>query len=434
MGGIVCRSSKVATIDTPRCVTLPDIGVLCVTVLQGEFYKLRRKENNDPFFVITLGTRTFRTKTIHNRTGEWNQKLIIPLDTPQVQYKLKICLYDKDNFTKNDYLASEFFDVEGLIQQNEFHSWVEMKTDEGLDIGKVELKVQYLSREEVIKRFWYSLASIFDTDRSHYLDRTELASLLESMGSVMTDQEIDEMFLKTDADSDGKIQYEEFVEGMARRASIQKIVLQRDPITNEPVSSNGDETLARMVAYVDADDDTDIIVSRFLSEEHATKGWLSRIVAGTSYREQDICDQSEFVMYMDRSTGEVKQELIPTYIKLSMRIMYSNLLGKLRTDAKRVQKLLAHMTRNLGRKYDSPKSKKQIQPFIRYHKLDMDEVLEPVESFQNFNQFFYRKLKPTARPLCEPENPKRAVSPADCRCLVFPTIEAATKYVLDSVE
>jgi len=41
--------------------------------------------------------------------------------------------------------------------------------------------------------------------------------------------------------------------------------------------------------------------------------------------------------------------------------------------------------------------------------------------------FFYRKLKKTAREIASSADPKVAVSPADCRLNVFPTIDDATK-------
>jgi phosphatidylserine decarboxylase len=56
----------------------------------------------------------------------------------------------------------------------------------------------------------------------------------------------------------------------------------------------------------------------------------------------------------------------------------------------------------------------------------MSEVLHPVEEFRNFNEFFYRELKPEARPCSAPDNPHIIVSPADCRSVVFNSIDAAT--------
>ena len=80
-----------------------------------------------------------------------------------------------------------------------------------------------------------------------------------------------------------------------------------------------------------------------------------------------------------------------------------------------------------GLKYDDPASKAEIQKFINFHQLDMSEVLLPLEQFKNFNQFFYRQLKPDARPCSAPDNPKIIVSPADCRSVVFNRMDEATK-------
>lgn len=50
-----------------------------------------------------------------------------------------------------------------------------------------------------------------------------------------------------------------------------------------------------------------------------------------------------------------------------------------------------------------------------------------LNDFKNFNEFFYRALKPDARPCSAPENPRIIVSPADCRSVVFNSLTQATK-------
>lgn len=57
----------------------------------------------------------------------------------------------------------------------------------------------------------------------------------------------------------------------------------------------------------------------------------------------------------------------------------------------------------------------------------MSEVLLSIDQFKNFNEFFYRALKPDARPCSAPDNPKIIVSPADCRSVVFNKMDVATK-------
>ncbi len=92
-----------------------------------------------------------------------------------------------------------------------------------------------------------------------------------------------------------------------------------------------------------------------------------------------------------------------------------------------VRKLLKGLSIKQGRKFDDPASKAEIRKFIAFHQLDMSEVLRPVEEFKNFNEFFYRALKPEARPCSAPDNPHIIVSPADCRSVVFNRIDVATK-------
>ena len=53
------------------------------------------------------------------------------------------------------------------------------------------------------------------------------------------------------------------------------------------------------------------------------------------------------------------------------------------------------------------------------------EILDPLESFKTFNQFFYRKLKPSARPI--DQDPDALVSVADCRLMCFDTVSDAQK-------
>lgn len=71
-------------------------------------------------------------------------------------------------------------------------------------------------------------------------------------------------------------------------------------------------------------------------------------------------------------------------------------------------------------------SRKKIAPFIREYEVDVSEFLDPVESFQSFNEFFTRKLKPEARPI----DPRQGtlILPADGRYLVFPKIEQSDGF------
>jgi phosphatidylserine decarboxylase len=67
-------------------------------------------------------------------------------------------------------------------------------------------------------------------------------------------------------------------------------------------------------------------------------------------------------------------------------------------------------------------SKKGIRDFIEENKIAEEEFLDKVSEYKNFNEFFYRKLKPEARPVNL--NPNVLVSPADGRVFIYENIKA----------
>ncbi len=79
-----------------------------------------------------------------------------------------------------------------------------------------------------------------------------------------------------------------------------------------------------------------------------------------------------------------------------------------------------------GRKMDKPRSVHKVLPFIVEHDLDVDEFTKQAMAYKTFNEFFYRKLKDSARPICA--EPNAAVLPADGRHLVFPDVDKADGF------
>lgn len=120
------------------------------------------------------------------------------------------------------------------------------------------------------------------------------------------------------------------------------------------------------------------------------------------------------------------EERMPTYIRLGIRWMHQYGASNRAVDSYMVRQIFQTLTLKQGRKFDDPSSVKNIPDFIKYHKLNVDEIMEPISSFRTFNEFFYRKLKPEARKLASPD-PRVCVSPADSRMNCFETIDMATQ-------
>lgn len=90
--------------------------------------------------------------------------------------------------------------------------------------------------------------------------------------------------------------------------------------------------------------------------------------------------------------------------------------------------MLLKMSRQAGEKYESPVSVKEIPRFVSVYNVNTDEIVTPPEGFRNFNEFFFRRLKPGARPIAEPEDARVAVCGADSRCVAFPQVSLATRF------
>lgn len=138
------------------------------------------------------------------------------------------------------------------------------------------------------------------------------------------------------------------------------------------------------------------------------------------------------ITYRDRETGKLKKEKV--YGKFFLEMLYGNsLLSKLFSLI--ILPLIAHMPAFsffYGKKQKARKSKTKIIPFIRSYHVNVTEFADPVESFNSFNDFFIRKLKPEARPIAPKEN--IAVFPADGRHLVFPDLSQVEGFYVKGVK
>ena len=68
----------------------------------------------------------------------------------------------------------------------------------------------------------------------------------------------------------------------------------------------------------------------------------------------------------------------------------------------------------------------RILPFITNYNLDVDEFAKSAFDYKTFNEFFYRALKPEARPIAA--GARVAVFPADGRHLAMPNVDTAEGF------
>lgn len=124
------------------------------------------------------------------------------------------------------------------------------------------------------------------------------------------------------------------------------------------------------------------------------------------------------IRYFNRYADALQTEAV--YGDSYLRWIYSTHSGRF------VLWLLARrifFSRWYGRRMNRRSSAAKIEPFIEHYGVDTSEFLEPVSSYRTFNDFFYRKLKETARPISGGED--TALLPADGRHLGIVDVAAA---------
>lgn len=129
------------------------------------------------------------------------------------------------------------------------------------------------------------------------------------------------------------------------------------------------------------------------------------------------------IEFYNRAADAVQTEDV--YGEGFLRWAYGNPLGRL-TVAVAVKRLW--FSKWYGWRMDRRESHARVAPFVEQYGLDADEFAAPLSSYKSFNQFFYRTLKPGARPIVS--EPDVAVFPADGRHLAIENIDSAERFYI----
>lgn len=127
------------------------------------------------------------------------------------------------------------------------------------------------------------------------------------------------------------------------------------------------------------------------------------------------------IVYYDRYERALKTERI--YGEKWLRFAYENPVGGFFVWAL-VRR--AFFSKWYGWKMNKRVSALQILPFITAYNMDVDEFAKSPFDYKTFNEFFYRALKPEARPIVPGEGV--AVFPADGRHLAFSNVDTVDGF------
>ena len=129
----------------------------------------------------------------------------------------------------------------------------------------------------------------------------------------------------------------------------------------------------------------------------------------------------ESIVFFNRRTGRLETERI--YGEAWLRWIYGNPLGRLSLAAA-VRR--AWFSAWYGWRMNRSVSANRVLPFIVDYGLDAEEFAKPATAYRSFNDFFYRTLRPGARPVAPGD--EVAVFPADGRHLAYQDVDAADGF------
>ncbi|KAH7113872.1 phosphatidylserine decarboxylase-domain-containing protein [Dendryphion nanum] len=372
------------------------------------------------------------------------------------------------------------------------------------------IRAKYLPYKALRQQFWRAMLKQYDADDSGLIDKVELTTMLDTLGSTLHESTIDGFFQRFAGENNGEellsfdqtvICLEDQLQNTQERQAaksgwshltasssdllstpgtmtpaltsgtqtplnahasstsipaLQTNVLGKEgeegdvlladdlaedekgeehvveirecPICHQPrLNKKSDADIITHVATCASQDwrqVNNLVMAGFVTASQAQRKWYSKVITKISYGGYKLGANSANILVQDRITGQINEERMSVYVRLGIRLLYKGLKSN-SMEKKRIRKLLRSLSFKQGKKYDDPASAAEIPGFIAFHQLDMSEVLLPTSEFKSFNEFFYRALKPEARPCSAPEDPRVIVSPADCRSVVFNSIETA---------
>lgn len=427
----------------------------------------------------------------HSLNPVWNEVLYLHLKNDEENYSMKFSIYDHNiskNDQLGYVTLSAKNLIEECCKVNNNYDSIDNdeRTLEALDSVPIEIikpiqflkeypdhsfesnlkvKIKFTPYKHLRRNFWYALAKTYDSDANQSINHIELQAMLDSIGSTVSDETIKLMFtnvnknyledeltyaemaltlekelikhheiIKEQQIGKLKTKWNKFSKGQMRSGDIleEKIIqICKCPICGISIGKNRDEL--DVVSHIAVCANTDysqvdkFVMGGLVTEAYTSRKWYSKVLKFVGYGQYSIGKNNANILVQDRESGLIIEERMSAFVRLGIRLLYKSAGSNKATEARLVKNLLATLSLRQGKIYDSPSSAKEIPSFIKFHKLNKDEILEPISSFKNFNEFFYRKLKPGARVLSLPDNPKIAVSMADCRFSCFSTIESSKK-------
>eukprot|EP00250_Pteridium_aquilinum_P033218 c5332_g1_i2 orf=210-2240(+) len=389
------------------------------------------------FACVSLGQQTFRTaRSSHTDKPIWKSEKKIALEENGARIA-RISVYETNRLSKNNLVGYCEVDLSNALNSGmDYKGKVLQLYDpntKSKTVGKITLGCTAEDRLETERSFARRLLSIMDEDENGELSLQEFRELIKAFGKKVSTREIEDLFLKADINSDGKVNADELAQLLAEYQE-KSGLMNRCPVCGEKLGrANSIDDVIHISLCFDEGSGYQTMTGGFLTEKQASYGWMFKLSEWAHVSSYDIGlkegSNSLHILVFDRRTMRLEEELIDNKILLAMRALYQSRLGLTLID-KGTKELLVNLSIKQGVHMSSPESAKDIPKFIEYFqdRVNVDEFKHPIDSYKTFNEFFIRELKPGVRPIQYEGKDHVAVCAADCRLMVYKSVDEAKRF------
>lgn len=384
-------------------------------------------ENSEPISVDDEEPKTYEGPSTGPSTGPPKQQTITFLDNDNLVHEVR-----KLKIRRKAKITSAYHDTSNFVTINLKLKLEKAKYEEKHE-STLKIRARFETYADLRRHFWHILLNQFKVSDLQSYDYFELVLLLDTLGCTDAELLANSFLVKLNKVDSDELATEDLIDCLEEYTQLpdhdQRImVFDKCPLCQRTrLMKKEDIDIITHVAVCASKDWSivnKLLVLLYVTPQIALRKWVPRVIKKISYGKYKVGGNLANILVQDRTTGIILEEKMSVYVRLGIRLLYNAID---RANSRKVRKLLKQLSEKQGRKFDAPASAADIKSFIKFHGLDLSdcEKTDPA-SYPTFNEFFYRKLKPGARPL-ELENPGVAVSCADCRCVCFPTVNEATQ-------
>lgn len=294
----------------------------------------------DPFVIVSYGVSTFRTRAIrHNLNPTWNEKLFFHVRNSESNYKLKFAVYDKDKFSGNDFVASQEISIAEIMQGNNDQDikQVQKATDSPCDMIEQSMgqytvplalkksekwkdslnptltfRAKFVPYVEIRKMFWIALAKACDADNSNSMSRLEIQTMLETLGSTISETTLDQFWKDNGKDPNEDLTMDELVKSLEAFLVSSDAHAENPEITVDDTAAQDDDEFTDDL--YDEDDYSSInegyLSSTTADDDELRSGTSTNPSTPPSLEDDDLeaLEDAEGVQYMEGSLSSLQLE------------------------------------------------------------------------------------------------------------------------------